>query len=192
MDSQEIKTKIALAFEAINDVQDKELKVTAFGVVLKFLLTTPSLNQGGCRTSGSNEDAVRENSAGIALVGKVSPVLNSLSITQEQLSEIYEVDGENLKLKVKVDDVKSSEQQRKLAHAVLFGYKAILDVKEVVGSKLLAVAKGWDIPTDHFVKNVNSSEYLQIRNVGKGKDPIFSLKPGALNKLVEEIKVLAS
>jgi len=191
MDSQEIKKKIALAFEAVNAVQDKELKATAFGVVLRFLLTAPSLNQSGRRTSDSNEDTVRENSAGIALVGKVSPVLNSLSITQEQLSEIYEVDGDNLKLRVKIDDVKSSEQQRKLANVVLFGYKIILDLKEVTGSKLLSVAKDWDIPTDHFVKNVKSSEYLQIRNVGKGKDPIFSLKPGALTKLVESVKTLA-
>jgi hypothetical protein len=190
MNSQEIKKKIDLAHEAVDEIQDKELKTTAFGVVLKFLLTT-SLPNHSERYNSPNEKSVPDNSTHVTPLAKTSSVLSSLSITQEQLSEIYEVDGDNLKLRVKVNDAKNSEQQRKIAHVMLFGYKAILDIKEVKGSQLLAVAKVWDIPTDHFVQNVKSSEYLQIRNVGTGKDPILSLKPGALNKLVEEIKALA-
>lgn len=192
MDPQEIKKKIALALEAVGEMQDKELKTTAFGAVFNQLLATSLPGQNERRIS--KENATTEKPIDSVPIVKTSPVLNSLPITQEQLSEIYEIDSEELKLRVKVNDAKNSDQQRKLAQVMLFGYKVLLDVKDVRGSKLLAIAKEWDIPTDHFVKNVkgNAKEYVDVRNTGKGKDPIFSLRPGALNKLVEEVKALAS
>ncbi len=196
MESKEIKKKISLALEAVQEIQDKELKAVAFGAVLKQLLITELPDQSKTHTPNK---VLAENDTGPTLSSdaKTSPVLSSLPITQAQLSEIYEVNGDELKLRVKVNDAKNSEQQRKLAQVMLFGYKVLLDEKDVKGSKLLTTAKEWDIPTDHFVKNVkgnkkNPNKYVDIRNTGKGKDPIFSLRPGALNKLVEEVKALAS
>lgn len=189
MDSKEIKNKISLALEAVEEMQDKDLKPVAFGVVLKQLFALPLPGQN--RFVPEKETHLKSTVIGTLPI-KNSSILNSLPITQDELSSIYRIDGEELKLLVQIKESKNSEQQRKLAHAMLFGYKAMLDIKEVSGSKILLVAKEWDIPTDHFVKNVKSSKYLQIRNVGTGKDPIFSLKPGALNQLVEEVKVLAS
>lgn len=196
MDSEEIKNKISLALEAVEEIQDKELKAVAFGVVLKQMLMTSLQGQDKVHTQ-KEVVAKNDESSNSSSNVKTSPVLSSLPITQEQLSEIYEVNGEELKLRVKVNDVKNSEQQRKLAQAMLFGYKVLLDEKDVKGSKLLLTAKEWDIPTDHFVKNIkgnkkNPNKYVDIRNTGKGKDPIFSLRPGALNKLVDEVKALAS
>lgn len=198
MDSKEIKKKISLAFEAVEEVQDKELKSIAFGVVLKRLLTTslPDQSKNHAPTDVATKNEVGTGSPSASTV-KISPVLGSLPITQEQLSEIYEVNGEEIKLLVRVNDVKNSEQQRKLVQAMLFGYKVLLGQKDVKGSTLLATAKEWDIPTDHFVKSIkgnktNPNKYVDIRNTGKGKDPIFSLRPGALNKLVDEVKALAS
>lgn len=196
MESKEIKNKISLALEAVGEIQEKELKAVAFGVVLKQMLIESLPDQSKAHPQ---KEVVARNSESSDLSSnvKVSPVLSSLPITQEQLSEIYEVNGDELKLRVKVNDVKNSEQQRKLAQAMLFGYKVLLDEKDVKGSKLLLTAKEWDIPTDHFVKNIkgnkkNPNKYVDIRNTGKGKDPIFSLRPGALNKLVDEVKALAS
>lgn len=196
MDSQDIKKQITLALEAVGQVQDKELKAVAFGVVLERLLTNTLPEQSKPHTS-KEVSAKKDTATSASSTTKSSPVLNSLPVTQEQLLEIYEIDGEDLKLRVKVNDVKNSEQQRKLAQAMLFGYKVLLDKKDVKGSKLLATAKEWDIPTDHFVKNVkgnkkNPNKYVDIRNTGKGKDPLFSLRPGALNKLAEEVIALAS
>lgn len=196
MDLQEIKKQITLAFEAVGEVQDKELKAVAFGVVLERLLTKALPEQR--KLNASKEASVKNDvTTGASSTAKSSPVLSSLPVTQEQLLEIYEIDGEDLKLRVKVNDVKNSEQQRKLAQTVLFGYKVLLDKKDVKGSKLLATAKEWDIPTDHFVKNIKGNKnspnkYVDIRNTGKGKDPLFSLRPGALNKLAEEVIALAS
>ncbi len=191
MDIQEIQDKITKALSAVSGMEDEHLKTVAFQVVLKSLLN--ELQQNGKQQEISSSNSVQQNiSADTEAVKAKSIVINSLSITQEQLSEIYEIDGKNLKLKAKVTGDKTSEQQRNLAEVVLFGYKVFLDVKEVSGSIVLAVAKEWDIPTKHFVKNVKSNEYLQIRNIGTGKDPILSLKPGVLNKLAEKVKVLAS
>ncbi len=195
MDSQDIKKQITLALEAVDEVQDKELKAVAFGAVLERLLTKTLPEQSQPHTSkeaSTKTDTTTDTSS----TAKSSTVLSSLPVTQEQLLEIYEIDGEDLKLRVKVNDVKNSEQQRKLAQAMLFGYKVLLDKKDVKGSKLLATAKEWDIPTDHFVKNIkgnkkNPNKYVDIRNTGKGKDPLFSLRPGALNKLAEEVIALA-
>lgn len=196
MESKEIKKNISLALEAVEEMQDKELKAVAFGVVLEQMLITSLPGQNKVHTPS---EAPPRNDAAPSLspTVRMSPALSSLPITQEQLSEIYEVNGDELRLRVKVNDVKNSEQQRKLAQAMLFGYKVLLDEKDVKGSKLLMTAKEWDIPTDHFVKNIkgnkkNPNKYVDIRNTGKGKDPIFSLRPGALNKLVDEVKALAS
>jgi len=189
MNIQEIQKKIELALEAVGEMKDRELMVSAFGVVLNSYLTSPLPNKS---MSAPHKDLGFDHPSSVIPRGKESSVLSSLSITKDQLSEIYNIDGENLKLRVKINDLKNAEQQRKLAQTVLFGYKVILDAREVPGSKLLMVARGWDIPTDHFAKNVQSSEYIQIRNVGKGKDPIYSLRPGALDKLVEEVKALVA
>ncbi len=196
MDSQEIKKQITLAIETVSEVQDKELKAIAFGVVLKHLLATPLLDKSKLHTP-KERPIKNDGVAGASSISKTSQVLSSLPITQEQLLEVYEIDGENLKLRVKVNDEKNSDQQRKLAQVMLFGYKVLLDKKDVKGPTLLATAKEWDIPTDHFVKNVkgnkkNPNKYVDIRNTGKGKDSLFSLRPGALNKLVDEVKALAS
>lgn len=195
MKSEEIKKNISLALEAVEEIHDKELKAVAFGTVLKQLLTASLPTQSKARTS---DEALAKNEVGSSQSSDIrtSPALSSLSITQEQLSEIYKVSGDELKLRVKVSDLKNSEQQRKLTQTLLFGYKVLLDEKDVMGSKLLMTAKEWDIPTDHFVKNVkgnkkNPNKYVDIRNTGKGKDPIFSLRPGALNKLVDEVRALA-
>lgn len=191
MESKEIKKKISLALEVVDEMPDKELKAVAFGVVLKLLLVESLPDQN--KAHAPKEEPIKNDAIlGLSSVVKTSPVLSSLPITQDELSLIYRVDGDELKLQVQIKESKNSEQQRKLAQVMLFGYKAILDVKELSGSKLLSVAKEWDIPTDHFVKNVKSSKYLQVRNVGTGKDPIFSLKPGALNQLAEEVKALSN
>src|SRR3989338_8747968 len=101
MESKEIKKNISLALEAVEEMQDKELKAVAFGVGLELMLITSLPDQNKVHTP---REAPQRNDASPSLSPsiRIAPALSSLPITQDKLSESYEVNGDEPRLRVKV------------------------------------------------------------------------------------------
>ncbi len=179
MDKNYLKEQIRLATEAIEDITDDTLKEVAFKCVLTNLLSR--------RVDSFNVDSV-----GSLVPVKNNPLQASLGLSDDVWQQVFKVEGDVIELNIKVEAASVAEQQRKLAHVLLLGYKVLLNVSEVTGSTILKVAKEWDISTESFPRNVKASEYIQTKNSGKGKDPKYLLKPGSVDKLTAEIKALVS
>lgn len=183
MDTAQLKQKITLAFEATEEIQDPNIKGIAFRVILESLLASSPVPEQ--KQPPFKQKTVPGMSAADMATG-------ALFLSPETSSEVYGVEGENLFLKIKIEGDTIPEKQKRLTHILLFGYRSLLNVREVPASKLLKVAKDWDIPTTQFARNVKLSEYVQVRNSGKGKNLLLSLKLGSLEGVAEEVKQLLS
>ncbi len=183
--TDQFRNKIKQAEAIVSDLQDEKLKKIAFNAILQKLIkleedVSPSTaaKKGSSTTEPFNLSATKPG------------ILKKLSMTDEQINNIYAVKNNEISLKVEINGDGVPDVQRKFVRVLLFGYKILLDTSEVESPKLLKVAKDWDITTGDFVRNIGRDQHIQIRNKGKGKNPIYSLKPGAIKSISKEVKKL--
>lgn len=175
------KKAITEATEAVRDMEDLDLKKSAFEILLRDLL------------QGMSEQKPTEKKGVTFPVGITSTTKdgykNNTVLTQEEIDSLFEVKKENLLLKIKPTGKSDTEKQQKLAHAILVGYKAIFGKDSVPVSVILTAARDWNLSVLHFGKNIQLAGYVQGKGVKKGA--IYSLKPGAVEKLKESIQKMA-
>ena len=167
---------IESARELVRDIEEGEIRITAFGIVLQHLLGEASdINLPEDRPHTS-EDQKRN-----AVKGELTP---------EELSALFETDENSiLKLKVRPTGDTIDSQQQTLAHAVLMGYHKLLGKNEVKATVMGEVARYWNLSDKNFSKSAKTSSFVQAR--GKGKGLVYSFRPGAVAKLTDEMRKMA-
>lgn len=174
------KKAITEATEAVRDMEDSDLKKSAFEILLRDAL------QG---MSEHKPTGQKEITSPVEIISKKDDHKNNTGLTQEELDSLFEVKKENLLLKIKPIGKSDAEKQQKLAHVILVGYKAIFGKDSVPVSVMLTAARDWNLSVLHFGKNIQLAGYVQGKGVKKGA--IYSLRPGAVEKLKESIQKMA-
>lgn len=182
----QIEEAIKIAQEATSGTE-ASLREKAFEVVLSHILgSTGNGKSTGKRMSNNPSFSALTKELGAGQGFNTQRIASHLNITVEQVEDLYELKEDILHLGVKPIGAKLSDRQRNLAHALLVGYRLGLDMKEVPVTKLTEIAEEWNIKDGNFGRNIND-EYAQMKGGGRGKRPFFSLSPGAVDHLRDEI-----
>ena len=192
MDNEKITAAILAAQKAV-EAASPEMKEKAFEVVLAHLLgggstsvtpahrTTVTPNRSAAPlTTTNNESSVFDSNR----------VATQLGISAEQVSELFEMKGETLHITVKPTGKTIGDKQRVLAHALMVGYRFGLDIKEIPITLFNDAADEWGIRDSNIGRILKSSRNLQMKGGGRGKRPLFSLAPGAIERVRDEIVAL--
>lgn len=174
--------------EAIKTAQDAanvaspEMREKAFEMVLAHLLNFSKTEKISVAQSVSNIDSSS------AVSGfDFNRVATQLNLSVEQVTELYEADGEKIRVAIKPVGKRLSDQQRNLAYILMIGYKFGLGTKEIPITVFSEAADEWGIRDTNFGRNLKEAKGLQMRGGGKGKTPIYSLAPGAVEKVRDEV-----
>lgn len=191
MDNEKITAAI-LAAQKASESASPEMKEKAFEVVLAHLLgSNSSATTTIPRTATSNHAAaslVTPNNG--QKVFDADRVATQLGISTDQVFELFEMKGDKLYLAVKPTGKSIGDKQRVLAHALIAGNRFGLDIKEVPITVFNEAADEWGILDSNIGRNLKSSKELQMKGGGKGKRPLFSLAPGAIERVRDEIVAL--
>jgi hypothetical protein len=175
-----LEEAIKTAQEAAN-VAVPEMREKAFEMVLAHLL-----NSSKSEKSSVSPMQPSDNSPSLAGF-EFSRVATQLNLSEELVAELYEVDGAKIRVAIKPVGKRLSDQQRNLAYALMIGYKFGLNTKEVPITVFSEAADEWGIRDTNFGRNLKEAKGLQMRGGGKGKTPIYSLAPGAVEKIRDEV-----
>lgn len=180
--NQIYKSAVAEALESVKDIEDSELKKSGFEILLKKLIDAP-LDTTQPRAEGSTTHHSPAKAAHTSLR------LNKTGLSEEEIETLFEVDGDTVTLKVKPTGSTVAEKQIALAHALLIGYKATLGQDNVSSLAVAAVAREWNIWDTNLSKKIQAAGYIQAKGIRKAA--IYSLKPGAIDKLCESMQKMA-
>jgi hypothetical protein len=190
MDNEKITAAI-LAAQKASESASPEMKEKAFEVVLAHLLgSNSSVTTTIPRTAASNHAAPLVTTNNSQKVFDADRVATQLGISTDQVSELFEMKGGTLCLAVKPTGKSIGDKQRVLAHALIAGNRFGLDIKEVPITVFNEAADEWGILDSNIGRNLKSSKELQMKGGGKGKRPLFSLAPGAIERVRDEIVAL--
>ncbi|MEK7462010.1 MAG: hypothetical protein AAB618_00325 [Patescibacteria group bacterium] len=186
MDDRKYLEEAITAAQNAAGVASPELKEKAFEVVLEHLLKAQSsTSSSGVAVGGLSKV---ESLPGSALdSGRLA---TQLGISVEQVNELYEMKGDELHVAIKPVGRGVADQQRNLAYALIAGYKFGLDIKEVPITVFTVAADEWGIRDSNLGRNLKEAKGIQAKGVGKGKKPVFSLAPGGIDKIRDEIVAL--
>jgi hypothetical protein len=191
MDNEKITVAI-LAAQKAAEAASPEMKEKAFEVVLAHLLgssltpvtTVPRAaipNQAAAPLATANDGSS---------IFDASRVATQLGISAEQVSELFEMKGDTLHLTVKPEGKTIGDKQRVLAHALMVGYRFGLDTKEIPITVFNDAADEWGIRDSNIGRVLKSGRDLQMKGGGRGKRPLFSLAPGAIERVRDGIVAL--
>lgn len=193
MDNEKITAAI-LAAQKAAEAASPEMKEKAFEVVLAHLLgsgTNPAATVPHAVTPNQTASPLAPLNNGSS-VFDANRVATQLGISTEQVSELFEMKGDVLHLAVKPAGKTIGDKQRVLTHALIVGYRFGLDLKEVPITVFNDAADEWGIRDSNMGRVLKSSRNLQMKGGGKGKRPLFSLAPGAIERVRDEIVALLS
>lgn len=176
------KKAVSEALEAVKDVEDADLKKSAFEIVLRQLLNAaPDHTRGGPGTDMIPPESV--------VAKPNSNHTNKTGLTKEEIDTLFETKGEIVVLKVKPTGESLLEQQQALAHAILIGYHALFGKDSVTSVMMGTAARDWNLLDTNFSRTIQIPGYIQAK--GKRKGVTYSLKPGAIAKLKESMQKMA-
>src|SRR6266481_1511638 len=184
MEQNKITDAIRAAQQAA-EAASPEMKEKAFEVVLAHLLggasiATPAIHSPIKQVSANVEPASSESF-------DTARVATQLGISTEQVSELFEMKGTVLHVALKPGGKRIGDQQRTLAYILAVGYRFGLNIKELPITVFNDAADEWGIRDTNIGRVLKESKNLQMKGGGRGKRPLFSLAPGAIDRVREEI-----
>lgn len=191
MDNEKITAAI-LAAQKAAEAASPEMKEKAFEVVLAHLLgsgTTPTATVPHAVSPNQTASPLAPINDGLSAFD-ANRVATQLGISAEQVSELFEMKGDALHLTVKPVGKTIGDKQRVLAHALMVGYRFGLDAKEIPVTVFNDAADEWGIRDSNIGRVLKNSRNLQMKGGGRGKRPLFSLAPGAIERVRDEIVAL--
>lgn len=179
--SKNYKEATEMAIAAVKDIQDPDLKKSAFEVILRDLLNADP----------SNIQSTHQETKGASGTESAQPNTgqNKTGLTDEEIDTLFNAEGDVLTLKVRPTGDSVPKQQQMLAHAVLVGYKAVFGKDTVPSLTMVTAARDWNLMDRHFAENVRAPGHIQTKGIKKGA--VYSLRPGAMAKLKESMQKMA-
>jgi hypothetical protein len=184
MQKDQIEEAISLAQDAAASASP-ELKEKAFEVVLAHLL-------GGSRNVPVAPTTRQpQHDKGSADSGEhvfdFANVAARLKITEEQARELYQIKNGILHMNIAPVGANLVEKQQNLANVLVVGYRFGLDAKEVSITAINDAADEWTVRDSNLGRSLKTGGTLQMKGGGKGKRPVFSLAPKALEQVTADI-----
>ena len=162
MEVKEIKGKIKVAIDAVDDVPEA-FKIKAFEVVLSKLLNERKFeaNESEGEKGGSNELTAVSQS----MDDKIKKMAEAAGVTVNQLNDIFQFGETTLKFIGRIEG-KDAGKQVQISRLIIFAYKEVYGQEWVEGSIIREVLKDCGVGSlNHFSENLMHFEN-EFRTIG--------------------------
>jgi hypothetical protein len=178
---KELKSKIQLAVDAVQDVPDA-LKGKAFEIVLKKILATseePAVM--GVTSINAGSEHVEQSSG---LESKIMLLAQTAEISVTQLKDVFKFE-EDAPIFIGRINGSEKEKQIQMSRWIILAFKDVYDKEWVDGSTLWKILKDYGVKAlDNLAKNLKSTEN-EILAMGQRRDRKYKLtETGRQNALV--------